>query len=48
MTPEDADFAVCCAVPCDAPGRDDRGKARRAAGRGAAKFSAKYGSPSAS
>ena len=51
MGPEDADFAVCCAVPVDAPGLT---MVTRPAGRpgeklehGSALFSRKYGQPTA-
>lgn len=42
-TPEDADFAVCCAVPVDAPGVTIVAKPAGRPGEAAAKFSAKYG-----
>jgi len=43
MTPEDADFAVCCAVPVDAEGVTIVGKPAGRPGEAAAKFSGKYG-----
>ena len=43
MTPEDADFAVCCAVPVDAPGVTIVARPAGRPGEAAAKFSAKYG-----
>jgi 4-hydroxybutyryl-CoA dehydratase/vinylacetyl-CoA-Delta-isomerase len=43
MTPEDADFAVCCAVPVDAPGVTIVAKPAGRPGEAAAKFSGKYG-----
>jgi 4-hydroxybutyryl-CoA dehydratase/vinylacetyl-CoA-Delta-isomerase len=43
MTKEDADFAVCCAVPVDAPGVTIVAKPAGRPGEAAAKFSAKYG-----
>ncbi len=43
MTPEDSDFAVCCAVPVDAPGVTIVAKPAGRPGEAAAKFSAKYG-----
>jgi 4-hydroxybutyryl-CoA dehydratase/vinylacetyl-CoA-Delta-isomerase len=43
MTPEDADFAVCCAVPVDAEGVTIVAKPAGRPGESAAKFSAKYG-----
>jgi 4-hydroxybutyryl-CoA dehydratase/vinylacetyl-CoA-Delta-isomerase len=43
MTPEDADFAVCCAVPADAEGVTIVAKPAGRPGESAAKFSAKYG-----
>ena len=43
MTREDADFAVCCAVPVDAPGVTIVAKPAGRPGEAAAKFSAKYG-----
>jgi len=43
MTAEDADFAVCCAVPVDAPGVTIVAKPAGRPGEAAAKFSAKYG-----
>jgi 4-hydroxybutyryl-CoA dehydratase/vinylacetyl-CoA-Delta-isomerase len=43
MTKEDADFAVCCAVPVDAPGVTIVAKAAGRPGEAAAEFSAKYG-----
>ncbi len=42
-TPEDADFAVCCAVPVDAPGVTIVARPAGRPGEDAAKFSAKYG-----
>jgi 4-hydroxybutyryl-CoA dehydratase/vinylacetyl-CoA-Delta-isomerase len=42
-TPEDADFAVCCAVPVDAPGVTIVARPAGRPGEAAAKFSAKYG-----
>ena len=41
--PEDADYAVCCAVPCDAAGVTIVTKAAGRPGEEAAKFSSKYG-----
>jgi 4-hydroxybutyryl-CoA dehydratase/vinylacetyl-CoA-Delta-isomerase len=43
MSKADADFAVCCAVPVDAPGLTIVARPAGRAGEGAAKFSAKYG-----
>ncbi|HYG87525.1 MAG TPA: 4-hydroxyphenylacetate 3-hydroxylase N-terminal domain-containing protein [Azospirillum sp.] len=43
MTAEDADFAVCCAVPVDAPGVTIVARPAGRPGEAAAKFSAKYG-----
>ncbi|HEX8168819.1 MAG TPA: 4-hydroxyphenylacetate 3-hydroxylase N-terminal domain-containing protein [Beijerinckiaceae bacterium] len=43
MTPEDADFAVCCAVPVDAEGVTIVAKPAGRPGEAGAKFSAKYG-----
>src|SRR3954471_5266557 len=43
MTPEDADFAVCCAVPVDAEGVTIVAKPAGRPGEAAAKFSGKYG-----
>ncbi len=43
MTPDDADFAVCCAVPCDAPGITIVARPAGRAGDAAAPYSAKYG-----
>src|SRR5262249_41857996 len=43
MTPEDSEFAVCCAVPCDAPGVTIVARPAGRPGEAAAKFSAKYG-----
>ena len=40
---EDADFAVCCAVPCDADGVTIVARPAGRPGEAAAKFSAKYG-----
>jgi len=42
-TKEDADFAVCCAVPCDAEGVTIVARPAGRPGESAAKFSAKYG-----
>ncbi len=42
-TKEDANFAVCCAVPCDAPGVTIVARPAGRPGEAAAKFSAKYG-----
>ncbi len=42
-TAEDADFAVCCAVPVDAPGVTIVTRPAGRPGEAAAKFSAKYG-----
>jgi 4-hydroxybutyryl-CoA dehydratase/vinylacetyl-CoA-Delta-isomerase len=42
-TREDADFAVCCAVPVDAPGVTIIARRAGRPGEAAAKFSAKYG-----
>lgn len=42
-TPDDADFAVCCAVPIDAPGVTIIARPAGRPGEAAAKFSAKYG-----
>ncbi len=41
--PEDADFAVCCAVPVDAPGVTIVARAAGRPGEAAAKFSATFG-----
>ena len=41
--PEDADFAICCAVPVDAPGVTIVAKRAGRPGDAGAKFSAKYG-----
>src|SRR6201998_1029540 len=41
--PEDKDFAVCCAVPCDAPGVTIIARPAGRPGEASAKFSAKYG-----
>ena len=41
--PEDSDFAVCCAVPCDAPGVTIISRPAGQPGNASAKFSAKYG-----
>jgi 4-hydroxybutyryl-CoA dehydratase / vinylacetyl-CoA-Delta-isomerase len=41
--PEDRDFAVCCAVPCDAPGVTIIARPAGRPGEASAKFSAKYG-----
>jgi 4-hydroxybutyryl-CoA dehydratase / vinylacetyl-CoA-Delta-isomerase len=43
MTPEDAAFAVCCAVPCDAPGVTIIARPAGRPGENAAKFASKYG-----
>ncbi len=43
MTPEDAAFAVCCAVPVDAPGVTIVARPAGRPGEAAAKFSARYG-----
>lgn len=43
MTKEDADFAVCCATPIDAPGITIAARPAGRPGENAAKFSAKYG-----
>jgi 4-hydroxybutyryl-CoA dehydratase/vinylacetyl-CoA-Delta-isomerase len=43
MTQEDADFAVCCAVPIDAEGITIVARPAGRPGEAAAKFSAKYG-----
>jgi 4-hydroxybutyryl-CoA dehydratase/vinylacetyl-CoA-Delta-isomerase len=43
MTEEDADFAVCCAVPCDAPGLTIVARPAGRPGEKAALFSNKYG-----
>lgn len=43
MTPEDADFAVCCAVPVDAEGVTIIARPAGRPGDKAAKFSSKYG-----
>jgi len=42
-TADDADFAVCCAVPADAPGVTIVARPAGRPGEAAAKFSAKYG-----
>lgn len=42
-TQEDADFAVCCAVPCDAEGVTIVARPAGRPGENAAKFSARYG-----
>jgi len=42
-TPEDRDCAVCCAVPCDAPGVTIIARPAGRPGEASAKFSAKYG-----
>lgn len=42
-SPADADFAVCCAVPVDAPGVTVVARPAGRPGEAAAKFSAKYG-----
>lgn len=42
-TPEDSHFAVCCAVPCDAPGVTIVARPAGRSGEAAATFSAKYG-----
>ena len=41
--PEDGDCAVCCAVPCDAPGVTIVARPAGRPGEAAAKFSARYG-----
>lgn len=41
--PEDADFALCCAVPCDAPGVTIIARPAGRPGEASARFSAKYG-----
>ena len=43
MTADDKDFAVCCAVPVDAPGVTILAKPAGRPGEAAAKFSGKYG-----
>jgi 4-hydroxybutyryl-CoA dehydratase/vinylacetyl-CoA-Delta-isomerase len=43
MTPEDADFAVCCAVPVDAPGVTIVARPAGRPGEKAAHFSGRYG-----
>jgi len=43
MTPDDADFAVCCAVPVDAPGVTIIARAAGRPGEKAATFSGRYG-----
>ena len=43
MVPEDADFAVCCAVPADAPGVTIVARPAGRPGEAAAKFSGRYG-----
>jgi 4-hydroxybutyryl-CoA dehydratase / vinylacetyl-CoA-Delta-isomerase len=43
MTPEDADFAVCCAVPVDAPGVTIVARPAGRPGEKAALFSGRYG-----
>ena len=43
MSEHDADFAVCCALPCDAPGLTIVARPAGRPGEKAAKFSAKYG-----
>jgi 4-hydroxybutyryl-CoA dehydratase / vinylacetyl-CoA-Delta-isomerase len=47
MAPEDAAFAVCCAVPVDAPGVTIIARPAGRPGEAAAKFSAKYGQSTA-
>lgn len=47
MTAEDADFAVCCAVPCDARGITIVSRPAGRPGDNAALFSAKYGQSTA-
>ncbi|WP_137388870.1 4-hydroxyphenylacetate 3-hydroxylase family protein [Rhodoligotrophos defluvii] len=47
MTKEDADFAVCCAVPVDAPGITMVARPAGRPGEAAAKFSGKYGQSTA-
>lgn len=43
MTEADADFAVCCAVPCDAPGLTIVARPAGRPGEASARFSHKYG-----
>ncbi len=43
MTADDRDFALCCAVPCDAPGVTIIARPAGRPGESAAKYSAKYG-----
>ena len=43
MSEHDADFSVCCALPCDAPGLTIVARPAGRPGEKAAKFSAKYG-----
>jgi 4-hydroxybutyryl-CoA dehydratase/vinylacetyl-CoA-Delta-isomerase len=43
MTPEEADFAVCCAVPVDAPGVTIVARPAGRPGEPAARFSGRYG-----
>ena len=43
MSEHDADFAVCCALPCDAPGLTIVARPAGRPGEKAAKFSARYG-----
>ena len=43
MNPEDAEFAVCCAVPVDAPGVTIVARPAGRPGESAAKFSGRYG-----
>jgi 4-hydroxybutyryl-CoA dehydratase/vinylacetyl-CoA-Delta-isomerase len=43
MTPEDADFAVCCAVPVDAPGVTIVARPAGRPGEKSATFSGRYG-----
>src|SRR6185295_4940121 len=43
MTPDDADFAVCCAVPVDAPGVTIIARPAGRPGEKAATFSGRYG-----
>ncbi len=47
MTEADADFAVCCAVPVDAPGLTIVSRPAGRPGEAAAKFSARYGQSTA-
>src|SRR3546814_18119979 len=43
MNAEDADYAVCCAVPVDAPGITIAARPAGRPGENAAKFSARFG-----